>query len=512
MQVFFPHERPANLYWIFCWHGGGYSVGLAAGCMGNGNTSYSPVSMIQRFLDTPNPVGGKGIGIIEADSLLAAPGVNTFPVVGWQSPKCAVWYALANQASFGGNWNIVGNYGPSAGGSTAWWVGQTSDTLYPPSCPTPPSRPPGGYRTAAAWPPTEFGLPLGNSFIDHTDSTGVSGMYNLLNANSTATVRSQDMALNASPILNITQANYAFLSQPLMMQFGDIDTIVKPTWNSGAGGNSVEAMARYAALNPPLTPVDIIYPNCGHECDLQSMPFAPTVVAAFDFLVGAGNAAALPHASSVVNGASFQAGIAPETWVTLGGSALSDTTRSWTSNDFVDGNPPVSLDGVSVTINGKPAYVAYISPKQVNVLAPADTTRGAIPVVIRNAHGSGTAINAVMSDVSPALFLLPAGTGKFPVITHADYSLVGPVDLMPGLTRPASPGETIVLWGTGFSATGKLSVSISGQPGTISFAGVVSPGLYQINVKVPNLPSGNAALTVDSGGVASPLVPLAIQQ
>jgi hypothetical protein len=136
MQVFFPHERPANLYWIFCWHGGGFSGALAASCMGHGNTTYSPVAMVQLFLDTPNPVGGKGIGIIEVDSLLAiTPGVNTFPAVGWQSPKCAVWYTLGNQASFGGNWDIVGNYGPSAGGSTAWWIGQTSDTLYPPLVP-----------------------------------------------------------------------------------------------------------------------------------------------------------------------------------------------------------------------------------------------------------------------------------------------------------------------------------------------------------------------------------------
>ena len=33
---------------------------------------------------------------------------------------------------------------------------------------------------------------------------------------------------------------------------------------------------------------------------------------------------------------------------------------------------PQSLDGVSVSINNKPAAVHYISAKQINVLGPAD--------------------------------------------------------------------------------------------------------------------------------------------
>ena len=40
---------------------------------------------------------------------------------------------------------------------------------------------------------------------------------------------------------------------------------------------------------------------------------------------------------------------------------------------------PTSLDGVSVTIGGKPAYVSFISPGQLNVLAP-DVPAGPITV------------------------------------------------------------------------------------------------------------------------------------
>ena len=40
------------------------------------------------------------------------------------------------------------------------------------------------------------------------------------------------------------------------------------------------------------------------------------------------------------------------------------------ASDFVVNRLPTQLGGVSVSIDGKPAYVYYISPTQINVLAP----------------------------------------------------------------------------------------------------------------------------------------------
>ena len=62
-------------------------------------------------------------------------------------------------------------------------------------------------------------------------------------------------------------------------------------------------------------------------------------------------------AGGVVNGASFIAGIAPSTWISILGTNLSATTRPWSLADFVGDNLPTVLDGVSVKINGKPAYI-----------------------------------------------------------------------------------------------------------------------------------------------------------
>ena len=81
-------------------------------------------------------------------------------------------------------------------------------------------------------------------------------------------------------------------------------------------------------------------------------------------------AGAGPAITGVVNGASFLPGTAASTWITIQGTNLSQTTRTWKSSDFVTNNLPTVLDGVSATSNGIAAYVYYISPTQLNVLAP----------------------------------------------------------------------------------------------------------------------------------------------
>ena len=80
--------------------------------------------------------------------------------------------------------------------------------------------------------------------------------------------------------------------------------------------------------------------------------------------------------AEVVNGTSFLPGFSQGSWITVKGVKLSGTTRIWTGADFNGPNLPTQLDGVGVTVNGKPAYIYYISPTQINALAPADAGDG----------------------------------------------------------------------------------------------------------------------------------------
>jgi uncharacterized protein (TIGR03437 family) len=238
-------------------------------------------------------------------------------------------------------------------------------------------------------------------------------------------------------------------------------------------------------------------------------------------------------ANGVVNAAGGGTAIAPGTWVSIFGTALSPTTRAWRTADFVNGALPTSLDGVSVTINGKPAAVAFISPTQINVLSPDDTATGLVPVQVKNSLATSDSVLALQQTAAPALFEFSSTTTIYAAGVHADGSyLAGPALAPKGIFgTPAKPGETIVLFGTGFGATQPpisatapvasalplarpedLRVRIGGLDAAIAFAGLISPGVYQFNVVVPQVDDGDKSAVAELRGLLTrPDVLLTVQ-
>jgi uncharacterized protein (TIGR03437 family) len=208
-----------------------------------------------------------------------------------------------------------------------------------------------------------------------------------------------------------------------------------------------------------------------------------------------------PAVISVANAEGGSTTIAPNTWTEIKGTNLSSTTRIWQGSDFAanNGQMPTALDGISVTMGGKKAFVYYISPTQINVLTPPDLATGAVPVVVQNGTLTGAAFSAQALALSPSFFVINGG--PYVVATHANTTLIGPTSLFPGSSTPAAPGETIVLYANGFGPTaapivsgsaaqsGSLAnfpvVTIGGAGASVSFAGLISPGLFQFNVTVP---------------------------
>jgi uncharacterized protein (TIGR03437 family) len=223
--------------------------------------------------------------------------------------------------------------------------------------------------------------------------------------------------------------------------------------------------------------------------------------------------------TAVSNAGGFQPGVAPATWVSIFGTNLSTVTYTWQASDFVNGLLPTSLQGVSVTINGLPAYIDYLSPTQINVLAPDDATTGPVQVQVTAAQQASNSATVQQGQFAPAFFTID--NGAYVAALHADYTLVGSANLLPGVTtQPAQPGETILLYGTGFGPTSpalptaqlvatpavlanSVQVTIGGVAATVVYAGLVESGLYQLNVTVPALPNGDAAVLATIGGVAS---------
>jgi uncharacterized protein (TIGR03437 family) len=225
-----------------------------------------------------------------------------------------------------------------------------------------------------------------------------------------------------------------------------------------------------------------------------------------------------PEIAEVANAEGESPVIAPNTWVEIKGVNLAPPgdSRIWQGSDFVGNQMPTRLDNVSVTVNGKSAYVYYVSPTQINILTPPDVMNGSVQVVVTNAGTASAAFAAQAHESSPSFFVFNGG--PYVAAVHANGSLIGPAGLYPGSTTPAKPGETLLLFADGFGPTnvpvtsgsttqsGTLSpvpvIKIGGLTATVSFAGLVAPGEFQFNVTVPaSIADGNQSLVAAYNGL-----------
>ncbi|MBM3794645.1 MAG: hypothetical protein FJW31_11365 [Acidobacteria bacterium] len=214
--------------------------------------------------------------------------------------------------------------------------------------------------------------------------------------------------------------------------------------------------------------------------------------------------------AGVTNGASLRAGAASGSWITLYGAGLTPTTRTWRESEIAGGKLPESLDGVSVRINNQPSAVYYISPTQINVLAPettAATTTAQVTVTSNNLTSDPVTVQFKQFD--PAFFQFP---DQNVAAVRTDGAYVGPAGLIDGVpTVSARPGETVLLFGTGFGPTAAappaatvnaVKIRIDGQEAAVTYAGLISPPLYQFNVTVPvSLGDGDYPIAAEVAGV-----------
>lgn len=262
--------------------------------------------------------------------------------------------------------------------------------------------------------------------------------------------------------------------------------------------------------------------NGGNGGDKDSVFFAAGPGGQRHGLFGSIQANPIVISTNVVNAAQGTAGIAPNTYITIKGNSLAATKRSWQTSDFTGGKLPTSLDGVTVTMNGKPAYISFLSPAQINVLTPAGLSpSGPLQIVVSNNGLTSPNVNLSSQPTAPSFFLF--NSDKYIAATHSDNkTLVGPTTLFPNASTPAQGGETIVLYANGLGATtpavvdGQVvttsaplaatpTVKFGGVPATVAFAGLSATGLYQVNVVVPNgFPDGDVPVTIETGGGISP--------
>jgi uncharacterized protein (TIGR03437 family) len=220
--------------------------------------------------------------------------------------------------------------------------------------------------------------------------------------------------------------------------------------------------------------------------------------------------------------------VAPGSWIEIYGSNLALDTRGWTGADFTGNNAPTSLDAVQVAIGGQMAFVDYVSPTQVNAQLPSNiATGGTLQLTVTRANVGSAPVNLTLSSVEPGV-LAPAqfkvGTNQYVVALLSDGTYVLPAGTIAGVSsRPAKPGEPIVIYGVGFGSvipdipageiateTNQLSTPLQilfGQtPAQLQYFGLAPGfvGLYQFNVMVPAVADSDLVpLTFNLGGITS---------
>ena len=202
---------------------------------------------------------------------------------------------------------------------------------------------------------------------------------------------------------------------------------------------------------------------------------------------------------------------APGAYLEIYGEKLFEgEARSWRGSDFDGVNAPTSLDGVTVTVGGLPAFVNYVSATQINVQIPDRVPTGG-PVSVRVQREGVTATEGViiMRPLMPGL-LAPAsfkvGDKQYVVAQRANGTFVA--NGIAGVPNaPAAPGETLIFYGTGFGQLSPSTTPVAGRiaqgatrianPVDFKIGGILcnlpyaglAPGLvgvYQFNVVVPN--------------------------
>jgi uncharacterized protein (TIGR03437 family) len=218
---------------------------------------------------------------------------------------------------------------------------------------------------------------------------------------------------------------------------------------------------------------------------------------------------AAPQVDGVVDAASFAGSLAPGSLAALFGSNLADGVHQnlfdASRNAF-----PTSVAGVSVSVNGVPAALTYVSPGQINFQVPWETPVGPAAVAVRVTRDTvaSNALTVTLSAASPSAF---AANG---------------VAIVTCFNSAVTAGAVCTLWGNGFGTTnspqqdgvpasaawpldalrtsGACTLSVGGASATVQYCGA-APGqiIDQLNFVYPaGVPAGplpvDATLTIGS--------------
>jgi uncharacterized protein (TIGR03437 family) len=316
---------------------------------------------------------------------------------------------------------------------------------------------------------------------------------------------------------------YTGAPTPLEVAFVDdcgtpiVNGAVSATFSNGDPGIELIGIGNghYAQTWTPLNASSSLP---GGTVSIAFQGFAPPPLqTAFTEVIGAVVTSSLPAIASggVINSFISSKGlpVAPGAVVQLFGSSLAPGTASGT---VANGMLSTVVEGVSITVGGLAAPIAYASAGQINLQIPAELQANRQYQVIVNNNGVSSKSEPINTTaVLPVLAAFSDGTV---IAQDVNFHLIN-------AQNPAHPGDIIMLYLTGMGATnpavptGMLApgsplavtsiqpqVTIDGAPANVSFSGLTpgGVGLYQINVKIPaGARSADLPIVVSQSSIAS---------
>jgi uncharacterized protein (TIGR03437 family) len=254
------------------------------------------------------------------------------------------------------------------------------------------------------------------------------------------------------------------------------------------------------------------------------------VVAAFLPQIGRSQTPAITptgvvSAATFINGQSLSAG----GLVSIFGSNLANQLA------LADTIPlATSLANVTVTFNGIAAPLDFVTGGQINAQIPYEAgITGPVNVVVTNNGVPSAPEPIILAQFAPGIFTIPPGGGYSIAIIatdandHARYgALAAPVGAISGYpTTPARPGDALIIYATGLGpvnptvvsghdsldtlrmTTTQPTVMVNGVNAQLIFSGLTPefPGVYQVNIFVPQAPAGDKVpLQMQIGGITTP--------
>ncbi len=181
-----------------------------------------------------------------------------------------------------------------------------------------------------------------------------------------------------------------------------------------------------------------------------------------------------------------------------------------------------TFGGVSLSVTQKgattQAFPIFVSPSQINVIMPSTVTEGLATLRLTYLTRKSNAITIQIANSAPGIFAISSGGYGPGIVQNYISDSNQPIN---SSTAPASPGQTVIIWGTGLgpvsfpdnvaptagNVSTPVTVTIGGQLASVQYSGRTPccSGVDQIVATVPNnVPLGCwAPVTINAGGVVS---------